>query len=234
MQHVRPGSSGLKVFRLALDCLSYGEPGLGTHPWPLPEEESLPFLAQALDLGVNFFDTANVYSLGTSEEFLGRALRKLTRREDVVVATKVYEKLDPNPLSGGLSRLQSRGSPDTRHSAFRPSPSRGDPQNPEQDSAHQWRDTARRRLAGSPSPGRASPTHPAPRNQAVGHTLLYGSRQLAPLPTRGPAGRSAEGRLPCPPRKPAGSTGKQRHDLLVSKGQVQTPARSSALCKDCL
>lgn len=104
MRYVRLGSSGLKVSRLALGCMSYGEPGLGTHPWSLPEEESLPLLAQALDLGVNFFDTANIYSLGTSEEFLGRALRKLTRREDVVVATKVYEKLDPNPLSGGLSR----------------------------------------------------------------------------------------------------------------------------------
>ncbi|MCZ4605908.1 aldo/keto reductase [Streptomyces sp. Lzd4kr] len=104
MQYVRLGSSGLKVSRLALGCMSYGEPGFGTHPWSLPEDESLPFLTQALDLGVNFFDTANIYSLGTSEEFLGRALRKLTRREDVVVATKVYEKLDTNPLSGGLSR----------------------------------------------------------------------------------------------------------------------------------
>ncbi|MFI9760755.1 aldo/keto reductase [Streptomyces sp. NPDC051963] len=104
MQYVRLGSSGLKVSRLALGCMSYGEPGLGTHPWSLPEEESLPFIAQALDLGINFFDTANIYSLGTSEEFLGRALKKLTRREDVVVATKVYEKLDANPLSGGLSR----------------------------------------------------------------------------------------------------------------------------------
>ncbi|MEV6168044.1 aldo/keto reductase [Streptomyces sp. NPDC051954] len=104
MQYVRLGSSGLKVSRLALGCMSYGEPGLGTHPWSLPEEESLPFIAQALDLGINFFDTANIYSLGTSEEFLGRALKKLTRREDVVVATKVYEKLDANPRSGGLSR----------------------------------------------------------------------------------------------------------------------------------
>ncbi|WMI58288.1 aldo/keto reductase [Streptomyces rochei] len=104
MQYVRLGSSGLKVSRLALGCMSYGEPGLGTHPWSLPEEESLPFLAQALDLGITFFDTANIYSLGTSEEFLGRGLRKLTRREDVVIATKVYEKLDHNPLSGGLSR----------------------------------------------------------------------------------------------------------------------------------
>ncbi|WP_327728393.1 aldo/keto reductase [Streptomyces sp. NBC_00487] len=104
MQYVRLGSSGLKVSRLALGCMSYGEPRLGTHPWSLPEEESLPFLAQALELGINFFDTANIYSLGTSEEFLGRAVRKLTRREDVVIATKVYEKLKDNPLSGGLSR----------------------------------------------------------------------------------------------------------------------------------
>ncbi|MFF1492904.1 aldo/keto reductase [Streptomyces sp. NPDC058304] len=104
MQYARLGSSGLKVSRLALGCMSYGEPELGTHPWSLPEEESLPFVARALDLGINFFDTANVYSLGTSEEFLGRAIRKLTRREDVVIATKVYEKLTTSPLSGGLSR----------------------------------------------------------------------------------------------------------------------------------
>ncbi|MET7765727.1 aldo/keto reductase [Streptomyces sp. NPDC005393] len=104
MQYVRLGSSGLKVSQLVLGCMSYGEPGFGTHPWSLPEEECLPFIAQALDLGINFFDTANIYSLGTSEEFLGRAVKKLTRREDVVIATKVYEKLTDNPLSGGLSR----------------------------------------------------------------------------------------------------------------------------------
>ncbi|MEU5000861.1 aldo/keto reductase [Streptomyces sp. NPDC021622] len=104
MKYVRLGSSGLKVPRLALGCMSYGEPGLGTHPWSLPEEESLPFFAQALDLGINFFDTANVYSLGTSEEFLGRAVRKLTRREDVVIATKLHGKMDESPLAGGLSR----------------------------------------------------------------------------------------------------------------------------------
>ncbi|MFE2226106.1 aldo/keto reductase [Streptomyces kronopolitis] len=104
MKYVRLGSSGLKVSRLALGCMSYGEPGLGTHPWSLPEEESLPFFAQALDLGINFFDTANIYSLGTSEEYLGRAVKKLTRRANVVIATKVYEKLGNLPLSGGLSR----------------------------------------------------------------------------------------------------------------------------------
>lgn len=104
MRYVRLGSSGLKVSPLALGCMSYGEPQLGMHPWSLPEKESLPFIAQALELGINFFDTANVYSLGSSEEFLGRAVRKLTRREDVVIATKVYEKMHNGPLAGGLSR----------------------------------------------------------------------------------------------------------------------------------
>ncbi|WP_328312649.1 aldo/keto reductase [Streptomyces sp. NBC_00442] len=104
MEYARLGTSGLKVSRLALGCMSYGEPGRGTHPWSLPEEESLPFIAQALDLGINFFDTANIYSLGSSEQILGRALKKLARREDVVVATKVYESLDAGPRSGGLSR----------------------------------------------------------------------------------------------------------------------------------
>uniref|UniRef100_A0AAU2JP00 Aldo/keto reductase n=1 Tax=Streptomyces sp. NBC_00049 TaxID=2903617 RepID=A0AAU2JP00_9ACTN len=104
MEYARLGSSGLKVSRLALGCMSYGEPGLGTHPWSLPEREAVPFIGQALDLGINFFDTANVYSLGSSEEILGRALRRLAKREEVVIATKVYERLHPGPLSGGLSR----------------------------------------------------------------------------------------------------------------------------------
>jgi aryl-alcohol dehydrogenase-like predicted oxidoreductase len=84
--------------------MSYGRSELGTHPWSLPEEESVPFIAQALELGVNFFDTANVYSLGTSEEILGGALRQLKVRDEVVIATKVYEPMRPGPLAGGLSR----------------------------------------------------------------------------------------------------------------------------------
>jgi 1-deoxyxylulose-5-phosphate synthase len=104
MDYVRPGNTGLQVSRLCLSCVTYGDPGRGKHAWTLPEEQSRPFIKQALDMGINFFDTANSYSDGTSEEFLGRALRDLTRRDEVVIATKVYFPLHPALNSGGLSR----------------------------------------------------------------------------------------------------------------------------------
>jgi aryl-alcohol dehydrogenase (NADP+) len=105
MDHVRLGSTGLEVSRICLGCMSYGEPGRGTHPWSLDEEASRPFFAQALELGVNFFDTANVYSIGTSEEYLGRALAALgVRREEVVIATKVHGRMRRGPNGAGLSR----------------------------------------------------------------------------------------------------------------------------------
>jgi aryl-alcohol dehydrogenase-like predicted oxidoreductase len=84
--------------------MSYGIPDRGTHPWTLNEEQSRPFLRQALDAGINFFDTANTYSDGTSEEIVGRALRDFAKREDVVLATKVFNRMRPGPNGAGLSR----------------------------------------------------------------------------------------------------------------------------------
>jgi len=104
MTYTRLGSTGLEISRICLGCMSYGEPGRGTHPWSLDEESSRPFFAQALDLGINFFDTANVYSLGTSEEYLGRALTSLTSRDRVVIATKVHGRMHDGPNGAGLSR----------------------------------------------------------------------------------------------------------------------------------
>ncbi|WP_091673426.1 aldo/keto reductase [Micromonospora auratinigra] len=104
MEYVRFGGTGLEVSRLCLGCMSYGEPGRGAHPWSLPEEASRPFIKQALELGVNFFDTANVYSDGTSEEIVGRALKDFARRDDVVIATKVHGRMGEGPNRGGLSR----------------------------------------------------------------------------------------------------------------------------------
>jgi aryl-alcohol dehydrogenase-like predicted oxidoreductase len=86
--------------------MSYGEPALGRNPWSLDEEQSRPFIRRALDGGINFFDTANVYSLGSSEVILGRALRDFARREDVVVATKVHNEMRPGPNGSGLSRKE--------------------------------------------------------------------------------------------------------------------------------
>ena len=104
MKYVRLGRTGLQVSRICLGCMSYGAPDRGPHPWSLPEDQSRPFIKRALELGINFFDTANVYSDGTSEEILGRALKDFARREDVVIATKVNARMRPGPNGQGLSR----------------------------------------------------------------------------------------------------------------------------------
>ena len=104
MQYVNLGKTGLKVSRLCLGCMSYGVPERGPHPWSLPEEQSRPYIKQALEAGINFFDTANVYSDGTSEEFVGRALRDFAKRDAIVLATKVHGRMHPDPNGRGLSR----------------------------------------------------------------------------------------------------------------------------------
>jgi aryl-alcohol dehydrogenase-like predicted oxidoreductase len=104
MDYVRLGHTGLQVSRICLGCMTYGVPARGAHPWTLDEEASRPFIQRALELGINFFDTANVYSDGTSEEILGRALRDFARRDEVVVATKVHGRMRPGPNGAGLSR----------------------------------------------------------------------------------------------------------------------------------
>ena len=104
MNSIRLGKTGLQVSRICLGCMSYGIPERGAHPWTLDEAQSRPFIARALEMGINFFDTANVYSDGTSEEIVGRALRDMTRREDVVIATKVHGRMHPGPNGAGLSR----------------------------------------------------------------------------------------------------------------------------------
>jgi aryl-alcohol dehydrogenase (NADP+) len=104
MTYIRLGSTGLRVSRICLGCMSYGVPDRGAHPWSLPEEQSRPFFRQAFDAGINFFDTANVYSDGTSEEITGKLLREFARREDYVLATKVHGRMRPGPNGAGLSR----------------------------------------------------------------------------------------------------------------------------------
>ncbi|WP_340374242.1 aldo/keto reductase [Streptomyces sp. SS7] len=104
MQYVKLGSTGLDVSRICLGCMTYGLPDRGTHEWTLDEEASRPLIRQALDAGINFFDTANVYSDGTSEEIVGRALRDFARRDEIVLATKVHGRMRPGPNGGGLSR----------------------------------------------------------------------------------------------------------------------------------
>ncbi len=104
MDYVRLGNTGLQVSRLCLGCMSYGVPDRGAHPWSLDEADARPFFKQALDAGINFFDTANVYSDGTSEEITGRALLSMTSRDDLVIATKVHGRMRPGPNGAGLSR----------------------------------------------------------------------------------------------------------------------------------
>jgi 1-deoxyxylulose-5-phosphate synthase len=104
MKYVNLGSTGLKVSKICLGCMTFGVPERGDHPWTLPEEQSRPLIRHALDLGLNFFDTANTYSDGTSEEILGRALQDFARREELVIATKVFFPMTKDPNGRGLSR----------------------------------------------------------------------------------------------------------------------------------
>ena len=103
MEYIRLGSTGLKVSRLCLGCMSYGQPGEG-NAWVLNEEQSRPFIQRALEAGINFFDTANVYSNGMSETVLGNALRDFASRDEVVIATKVFFPMGRAPNDRGLSR----------------------------------------------------------------------------------------------------------------------------------
>jgi aryl-alcohol dehydrogenase-like predicted oxidoreductase len=105
MRYVKLGRTGLDVSSICLGCMSYGDPARGTHAWALDEEASRPFLRKAIEAGINFFDTANVYSRGASEEILGRALKELAaNREEVVIATKVHGAMRRGQNAGGLSR----------------------------------------------------------------------------------------------------------------------------------
>lgn len=104
MKFTRLGRTGLTVSRLCLGCMTYGVPDRGAHPWTLDEDASRPLIRQALEAGINFFDTANAYSDGTSEEIVGRALRDFARRDEIVVATKVRFGNRRAPNVGGLSR----------------------------------------------------------------------------------------------------------------------------------
>jgi aryl-alcohol dehydrogenase-like predicted oxidoreductase len=103
MEYTRLGSSGLKVSRIALGCMSFGDASRGTQ-WVLDDDAAAPIFRQAVELGITFWDTANIYSLGSSEELVGRAIREYTRREDVVLATEVFFPMHRGPGGGGLSR----------------------------------------------------------------------------------------------------------------------------------
>src|ERR1039457_3487505 len=111
MEYVNLGRTGVKVSRICLGCMSYGVPPAGplrpgSQAWSLNEEQSAPFFRQALDLGINFFDTANVYAIGDSERVLGRFLKANARREDVVIATKLNGVMRDGPNGGGTSRKE--------------------------------------------------------------------------------------------------------------------------------
>jgi aryl-alcohol dehydrogenase-like predicted oxidoreductase len=104
MHYTRLGSTGMQVSRLCLGCMTYGVPDRGPHEWTLGEEKARPILRKAWESGINFFDTANVYSDGTSEEIVGKVLKDLARRDELVIATKVCGRMRPGPNGAGLSR----------------------------------------------------------------------------------------------------------------------------------
>lgn len=104
MKHTRLGSSGLPISRIILGCMSYGDPNRGAHAWSMGIEDARPFFRRAIEAGITTFDTANVYSLGSSEEITGRLLHEFASRDDVVIATKVAMRMGPGPKDSGLSR----------------------------------------------------------------------------------------------------------------------------------
>lgn len=104
MDTIRLGDSGLTVSRVILGCMSYGDPARGSHPWSLPADEARPFFRRAIEAGITTFDTANVYSAGSSEEITGALLTEFAPREEVVIATKVHGRMGPGPNGAGLSR----------------------------------------------------------------------------------------------------------------------------------
>src|ERR1700748_370213 len=106
MEYIRLGRTGLEVSRICLGCMSYGAANSGNHASSLDEETSRPFIRRALEAGINSFEPANRYSLGSSEEILGRAIKDFARRDDVVIATKVYGRMRSGPNGGGVSRKQ--------------------------------------------------------------------------------------------------------------------------------
>jgi len=105
MRYTRLGATGLEVSALTLGCMSWGDPSRGGHPWVLDEDAGRAIIKDALEAGINVFDTANVYSAGSSEEITGRALKDFSRREEVVLATKVNGRMRPGPNGAGLSRV---------------------------------------------------------------------------------------------------------------------------------
>ena len=104
MEYTKLGTTGLDVSRVCLGCMSYGDPDAGGHPWSLAADDAKPFFRQALDAGINFYDTADVYSAGTSEEITGSWLGEMADRDEIVVATKIFNRMRPGPNGAGLSR----------------------------------------------------------------------------------------------------------------------------------
>lgn len=104
MEYVKFGGTGLEVSKICLGCMTFGEPGRGNHSWTQAEEPSRALIRQALEAGINFLDTANTYSDGSSEEIVGRAIRNFSRRDEIVLATKVFNRMRPGPNGAGLSR----------------------------------------------------------------------------------------------------------------------------------
>src|SRR5512138_2233103 len=104
MEYTRLGNTGMKVSRICLGCMGFGDAEHWVHKWVLNEENSRPVIQKALEIGINFFDTANIYSTGVSEEILGRALKDFAKRDEIVIATKVWGKMRDDPNGSGLSR----------------------------------------------------------------------------------------------------------------------------------
>ncbi len=191
MDYARLGATGLEVSRICLGCMSYGDPDRGNHEWSLDEDEARPFIRRALEAGINFFDTANAYSAGSSEEIVGRALPTSASRDEVVLATKVHMPQRPGPNGGGLRRKaimqRDRREPaPARHRLRRPLP---DPP-----LGHHTPDRGDARGAARRGEGRARPATSAPRRCTRGSSAR---RSTPPTRTAGPGSSACRTTTTC-------------------------------------
>ncbi len=178
--YVKFGKTGLGVSRLCVGCMTYGIPDRGPHPWTLDEEKSRPLIKQALELGINFFDTANVYSDGTSEEIVGRALKEFVRRDDVVIATKLNARMRPGAEWRGIVAQGDHG-----RDRQQPAPARHRLRRPVPDSSRRSDGTDR----GDDGSACTKSSKPARRATSARPTCMPGNssrRFIPPASTAGP------------------------------------------------
>ena len=203
MKYKNLGNTGLKVSELCLGCMSFGVPERGDHPWTLPEEPVRPLIRQAVDAGINYFDTANSYSDGTSEEIVGRALKDFTRRDEVVIATKVFF-----PMSAGPERRRTVPQGHIHGDRRQPAPARNRLRGPLPDPSLGLLDADRR-------DSRSAARRREERQGALSRRFVDVRLAVQQGPASRPAARLDRVRHHAKPLQPAVPRGRTRNDAAV-------------------